>query len=149
MAADERRVFNGQLVGSISRSPEQKRRRSGSFSASLAAIQDDQQVGRMKIEHSESRGVTTVTDLENMRGAHYKGVGSALFHRAEHVAKAMGSTHLETTLTAQEAQGFYRKMGMAPAPELLAPLKAAYAESGQAISDDKLEAMVPTWRKPV
>ncbi len=145
--ADARRQFSGTIGGSISRSAEQKRARSGSFSAELFATQDGQQVGKMKIEHSESRRTTTITDLENQRGATFRGVGTALFRRAEHVGRVLGATQLETTLTAQEAQGFYRHMGMAPDPTMLATMRSAVQQSGQQRTEAQLEAMVPVWRK--
>lgn len=140
---DARRAFNGSVTGSVSRTPEQRRARSGSFMAQVEAVQDGVTVGTMEIKHSQTARVTTVSNILNLKPAEMKGVGEAMFRRAEHVGRQFGATELHTTLTAPEAQGFYRKMGLQPDPATV----ALYREAAPDLSDEAIARKVPVWKK--
>lgn len=143
MSANDPPAFSGKITGSISTTPAQRAGRRGSFSASLSASHGNQLVGKMEITHSASQRTTTISSIQNTSGGRVKGVGSALMQRAEHVARQMGDHTLETTLTAPSAQGFYKKQGLRPNPELFSALKKAAPE----VSDDVLASKVPIWGK--
>ena len=141
--SDDRRMFNGSIGGSISRTPSQARRRSGSFSAEVQATVEGQTVGTMKLEHSVTRRTTTISSIMNTAENNFRGVGSALIRRAEHIARQSGAVTLETTLTAPSAQGFYRSQGLSPNPEMFSDYKQLMPEA----SDAEVAKLVPVWQK--
>lgn len=143
MSSEGPRKFNGRIGGSVSTDAGQRRRRRGSFSASLSAVHDGGTVGSLKMSYSGTRRTMTVSSIQNMSGGQVSGVGSALMQRAEHVGKLSGAHTLETTLTAPSAQGFYRKQGLRPDPVMHATIKEAAPE----LSDEDAAKKVPVWSK--
>ncbi|MDQ1812080.1 GNAT family N-acetyltransferase [Massilia sp. CCM 9210] len=141
------KVFSGTFSTHHSQSEPQKLRREGSFYEHIIATQAGEEVGYLKLEHSGTTRVTTITTMQNSKPDEISGTGTALFKRAEQTARAAKATQLQTSLTAKDARGFYTKMGMAPDPNLVQRFKKTYEDAGMKFSDAQIQEKVPTWVK--
>lgn len=146
---DTRRKFNGQLSGTATQSQAQLARRRGSFDGTLNAVENGQQMGHAKFSYSGTQRTLTVSNLQNQNKDAVKGVGSALFNQMENIGRKSGANKVETTLTAPEAQGFYRKMGLRPDANMAQSLRDAAQDMGQSLTQEEAEAKTPIWRKPI
>ena len=148
MNVSGRSAFTGTVRANINQTAQQKQRRSNSFETNMTADQNGKKVGELKMSVSDSRKTAAVSSVSNYAGNELKGVGSKLMNEAEELARGYGATKMETELTAPDAQGFYRKLGYVPNPDMLKMLRDATAEdSNTSKNAEDLEKKVPIWEK--